>query len=114
MSGSIVGGMESSRDLEHFLAQTSQFDTAACDPETFRDLSRRALSVYEQHPEQGEAVAQLMTGIWFRSSKAWPRHGAEWKIGGLFADLDVPPAHVEGGEARALEKWATIRRLVDQ
>jgi len=97
---------------EDFVEQVARFDEIACDERSFRALSKRAVDIYEHDPEQGEAVAQLMTGIWFQSAETW-REGPEKEIGELFADLDVPPDHVVGRQAGAASKWAAIRQLVE-
>lgn len=99
------------RLLQSFTNHAARFEDAPCDERSFCDLSKLAVALYECHPEQGEALAQLMTGIWFRSSERW-RDGKEKEIGELFADLDVPPAHVMGGEKGAASKWAAVKRLV--
>lgn len=105
---SIVVGMD--RLPKDFVEQIVRFDEAPCDERSFRALSQQAVEIYEQHPEQGEAISQLMTGVWFSSSETWSS-GREKAIGELFADLDVPPVHVVGGEQGAAAKWAAVKRL---
>jgi hypothetical protein len=108
--GILKAGMD--RILQGFKDQTARFEDAPCDERSFCGLSEQAVALYEHHPEQGEALARLMTGVWSRNRLTW-REGKEKVIGELFADLDVPPAHVVGGEKGAASKWATIKRLVE-
>lgn len=99
--------------LNTFLSQVGRFETAPCDPQTFRALSRQAVALYEHDSERGEQLAHQMTGVWFRSAASWP-DGQEKVIGQLFADLEVPAVHVEGGEAGAAARWAAVKRLVEK
>lgn len=99
--------------MESFYLQVKRWEFEACSEQSFRALSKQAVDLYEQHPAQGEALAYLMTGVWITSKGSW-QDGNEKVIGGLFADLDIPAAHVEGGEAGATAKWETIKRLLDE
>lgn len=97
-----------------------QFETTAliaarssCNEAHFCRLSALAVSLYGECPELGENIAQLMTSIWVQHSQGWDDGRAE-SLGQLFADLDVPPHHVAGGEIGARRKWQKLERITGQ
>ena len=53
-----------------------------------------------------------MTELWLRNRVNWRSDAAE-SVGQLFANLDVPPHHVVGGQEGARATWETIQQLVN-
>ncbi|MGA7966745.1 MAG: hypothetical protein WCB49_12840 [Gammaproteobacteria bacterium] len=101
------------RRLQSLANQVARVEEAPYDEQFFCDLSGKAAELYERYPALGEQIAYLMSGVWALSHEGWSEGSAE-HLGQLFADLEVPPYHVQGGEAGAKAKWAMIRELVKE
>jgi hypothetical protein len=84
----------------------------SCDAGGFYELSALAVSLYQSFPDRGEDAARIMTGIWVQNSHSWDDKTAD-DLGQLFADLDLPPHHVTGGEIGARRKWHEIQRTTE-
>lgn len=86
----------------------------SCDSTVFSELSTLAVALYRQSPDLGEEIARLMTNVWGRRV----RNGYTWddraeELGQLFADLDLPPHQVAGGEPGARHKWQKLERIAN-
>ena len=101
--------MESLQDLRESVVR---LEGGRCDEQAFCELSERAVTAYRHQPQLGEQIAYLMSSVWALSHDTWVSAPAE-QLGQLFADLEVPPYHVQGGEAGAQAKWSVIERLVN-
>ena len=72
----------------------------------FLQMAKRAVDAYAQEPEAREKIAYNITGLWFviedKMGKQYvEQYPAIAEIGGRFADLELPDAHIslEGAES---------------
>lgn len=96
-------------EFEAFRRKVDKARNDRCDEATFHALSEQALALYTSQPQFGEAIAGQMTDLWHHNRESWQSTVME-EVGQLFADLDVPLAHVAGGELRARKKWRAVER----
>jgi hypothetical protein len=96
---------------DQFQQQIDEVRNSTCNAATFLALSEQALRLYAENRSRGESIAGQMTAVWYRYSSEW-RDQRALEIGDLFADLDVPPLQVAGGEEGARAKWRAIGLLL--
>ncbi|WP_163513574.1 hypothetical protein [Fodinicola acaciae] len=93
--------LQSIEDLKKVAANTR-------DAPAFLDLAERATNYVMTHWEEREHVARIMAGVWM-SLPATDRSPALDEIGGAFADLELPDAHIHLTEGMTVRgRWARL------
>jgi hypothetical protein len=105
--------MDDGKRYADFEEQVKAADRGGCSDALFRQLGAVAVMIYKTSPRLGERTAELMSGLWARNHSQWADKVAD-ELGQLFADLDIPPDHVAGGEAGARRKWQQIDALISK
>jgi hypothetical protein len=101
--------MNRNENYKHFEVNARVAAKSPCSETLFCELSVRAVSLHKRSPDLGEDIAGLMSTIWARYHHQW--HETVDDLGQLFADLDLPPHHVVGGESGAHAKWRELERI---
>lgn len=104
--------MNDRKSYADFEEEVKAADSGGCSDALFRQLSTVAVTMYKTSPRLGEKTAELMSGLWARYHDQWADKVAD-ELGQRFADLDLPPYHVAGGEAGARRKWQQIDTLTN-
>ena len=80
--------------------------------EEFFTVAQQAILSYREEPERREEIARTMTGLWF-NDKGIEEGSLLDQIGGEFADLELPDAHVDiKGFPGVEEKWEALAHKI--
>lgn len=102
--------MNRNESYKQFEANARVAAKSPCSETLFCELSVQAVSLHKEFPDLGEDIAGLMSTIWARYHHQWHDKTTD-DLGQLFADLDLPPHHVAGGEPGARAKWRELERI---
>ena len=80
--------------------------------EDFLTMAQQAILSYREEPKRREEIARTMTGLWFHD-KDIEEGSLLDQIGGEFADLELPDAHVDiKGFPGVEEKWEALAHKI--
>lgn len=80
----------------------------------FLSMAKMAIKTYRQQPEKREEIARSMAGLWFSDEEVEEGSSID-EIGGYFADLELPDAHIDiKGFESVEDKWDALAEKIDQ
>ena len=78
----------------------------------FLAMAQQAIATYRADPDSREYIARSMAGLWFGSENIEEGSLID-KIGGEFADLELPEPHIDLGEFNSVEeKWESLAETI--
>ncbi len=106
--------MSNDNTFKNFKNYYHSISKQSLDEESFLRLASRAISAYKEDPSMREDIARIMTGIWISNLDV--EEGSEIDlIGGEFADLELPDAHIDISDFSSVEeKWGALEKKIDQ
>ena len=117
--------------MEGYISQSSAYDKFRQEFERmlqkdriseqeFLSMAKRAVDTYAQEPNTREKIAYKMTGLWLviedkMGEKYIEQHPAIAEIGGEFADLEMPDAHISlEGYTSVEERWYALSQRIEE
>jgi hypothetical protein len=80
--------------------------------EDFFTMAQQAILSYREEPKRREEIARTMTSLWL-NDKDIEEGSLLDQIGGEFADLELPDAHVDiKGFGSVEEKWEALANKI--